>query len=235
MNAETEEVIIEDRIKPDDWAELEPNQTTEQKRTELEYAVRRFIYDGGIIQQIPMGATSVPDGLMVFPLRQTLVSQKEITQRDEKRQAKVMDRLTRDGKAVAAMNIHLNSASSTVALCQLLDCTNDRLQRLIRDHFPTDPRAVRFTSRSRDDRTAALVAKVQEALRAGHVGIYAVAEYCGISASSIRDLVRNHGVNVGRGQVQSCCGGFLKKDAMNCPRCGALTNNGKRKINETEP
>lgn len=161
-----------------------------------------FEAKGGAVTAVPIGATGI-DGMGLAPLTFTSVDSERKKQAKEFR-LKAQTHSRDDDLALVAQIHQLKLvARSNVELYRAMTCTNDRLQRLLRDYLKDDETVDRFRSMSREDRTERdnrfLLAAVKEQLANGVKGVHAIGRACGASGQRVSALAKLYKLTIPRG------------------------------------
>ncbi len=168
----------------------------------LEELQAEFLAKGGAITAVPIGATGL-DGMGLAPLTFTSVDAERKKQAKEFR-LKAQTHSREDDLALVAQIHQLKGvARSNIELYRALTCTNDRLQRLLRDYLKDDETVDRFRAMSREDRTERdnrfLLEAVKEQLEQGVKGVHAIGRACGASGQRVSALAKRYRLTIPRG------------------------------------
>lgn len=201
-----------DTICADDWADCIAC-SKERIRLELADKIAEFQQNRGEIVEIPPGFMT---GKTEFS--SLMISNKsgnfspEEVKAYAKRKAEGINRRTRSGdaEAVKILGELLDTAQNTKALSAALECSDNRVQRLIAEYFATDSRADRFRHRDRDmqkhEREMELVKKIRECVARGMVGTWAICREVHARFDSVTQVSRKYRIEIPRGK-----GGFRVK------------------------
>lgn len=118
-----------------------------------------------------------------------------------------------DAEAVAMLRGLLDTAPHATFLAKQLQCSDNRVQRLLLEHFATDERADRFRHRDRDqqklDSEKQLVEKIRQCLADGMIGTWPICKACHSSFSAVTAANKKYKLEIPRGK-----GGFRKKEVL---------------------
>lgn len=194
------EVVIDDAISADDWAAAEPVVTQEEKRRELSEQVDLYIRRGGTIDEVPMGATARYIVDFTSKLKTTSVFSAEHRSTHMIAQLVAIEKRYKgkDAELVKEVNAQLALSRNALEICKVIQCSECKLQRLLREYFPDDERAHRLKRRNQDDKLAALAVKAKRAVGEGIQGINNIARYCGVSYETLLKHEANLGVSIPR-------------------------------------
>lgn len=248
-------------VEPDDWAFAEPKAAPLSISDELQRQVDEFLAQGGRIQTFETGETAigVNQPLWSFPAGKAATpDQQRRKEADANRLRKVVTRHAGDAVLVAKLNLELGNAKSLTDLCQVCNCSSEKLWRIFRDHFSDDKRADRFRKRTREqgilDRENALLAKIKQAQADGIRGVWNLAKHCGVSYDRLSMLNKKHklGLVLGKGDNREgrepsapkraykgnaqcrndACRAAVVASAHYCQSCGTITDRGLEKGSE---
>lgn len=201
-----------DTICADDWADCIAC-PKERIRLELADKIAEFQKNKGEIVEIPSGFMT---GKTEFS--SLMISNKsgnfsaEEVKAYAKRKAEGINRRTRSGDAEAVKTIEsmLGTAPNTKALSAALECSDNRVQRLIAEYFATDTRADRFRHRDRDmqkhEHDLELARKIRDCLARGMIGTWPICKEVHASFESVTQVARKYRIEIPRGK-----GGFRVK------------------------
>lgn len=260
MNDRVLEADDDTLVSPDDWASLEPKAAPLSASEELQRQVDEFLANGGHIKEFEPGESAIPthQPLWSFPVGKAAAPDPVLRKKhDDLRLSQVKKRIAGDAKMVEMIHPLLDTAQTLKELYTALDCSSEKLWRVLRDHFPTDKRADRFRKRTREEgvaqREAELVEKIKEAQEAGVRGIWNITKHCNSNYDNVTavnkkynlGLVLNKGDNregrampvkpakrvyQGNAKCENAgCGARIVVQAHYCPHCGTITARGKEK------
>ena len=110
-----------------------------------------------------------------------------------------------DAEAVEMMKTLLDTAPHATFLVKELQCSANRIQRLLAESFPDDPRADKFRHADRDmkkqDHEQELIAKIQQYMAIGMIGTYPIAKACGASFTTISLINKKYKLGIPRGKT----------------------------------
>lgn len=168
----------------------------------LQDLMAEFEAKGGEVKEVAIGATALV-GIGLPPLTFT---NHDADRRDraKERRLKLQSHTREDDLALVAIIHQLKGvARSNIELYRAMSCTNDRLQRILRDYLEADETVDRFRAMSREDRTERdnrlLLAAVKEQLAQGVKGTHAIGRACGTSAQRISALAQRYKLTIPRG------------------------------------
>lgn len=202
-----------DLICADDWSEVVAC-PKDRIRLELEQKVAEFQKNNGRITEIKPG---VMVGKTEFAGRMVTnnsgkFSAEEVKAYVQRKTDGVHSRIrSQDAEAVAMLQTLMDDAPNATFLAKQLQCSDNRLQRLLLEHFPTDERADKFRHRDRDqqklDTEKQLVEKIRRCLADGMIGIWPICKVCHASFEAVTAANKKHKLGIPRGK-----GGAKKKE-----------------------
>lgn len=168
----------------------------------LEELQAEFLAKGGAIVEVPIGATGL-DNMGLAPMTFTNVDAERKKQAKQMRLKAQTHSREDDLALVAQIHQMKGVVRSNIELYRALTCTNDRLQRILRDYLKDDETVDRFRSMSREERTERdnrfLLAAVKEQLAAGTKGVHAIGRACGVSGQRVSSLAKRYKLTIPRG------------------------------------
>lgn len=168
----------------------------------LEELQAEFLAKGGAIVEVPIGATGL-DGMGLAPMTFTNVDAERKKQAKQMRLKAQTHSREDDLALVAQIHQMKGVVKSNIELYRALTCTNDRLQRILRDYLKDDETVDRFRSMSREERTERdnrfLLAAVKEQLAQGVKGFHSIGRACGTSGQRISALAKRYKLTIPRG------------------------------------
>lgn len=185
--------LIEDTevfIPADAWATLTPPAPP----APIDDMVAAFLAAGGKIHQVDPGVSATDvSGVRVLTMPSTKFdAHQQLAHATAKASKRSRQARAGDLEAVALVKAMLPTASSAVAIANALYCTEDKLQRLLREYFADEPMADRFRRLDRDARNKEVedqvVPAVRKAIADGMVGIYAIAKHVGICTKRLNEI-----------------------------------------------
>lgn len=168
----------------------------------LEELQAEFLAKGGSVTTVPIGATGL-DNMGLAPLTFTNVDADRKKKAKESRLKAQTYSREDDLALVAVLHSLKDSARSNVELYRAMTCTNDRLQRLLRDYLKDDDTVDRFRAMSREDRIELgnkhLLAAVKAEIAKGTKGVHVIGSACGVSGQRVSQLAKRYGLTIERG------------------------------------
>lgn len=204
-----------DTICADDWADCIAC-PKERIRLELADKISEFQKNKGKIVEVPAGvmtgATDFSALLVTNNRRNNMFSDDEVKAYVKRRNAGINQKIrSGDAEAVKILDSMLDTAPNTKALSAALECSDNRVQRLIAEYFTTDTRADRFRHRDRDmqkhEHELELVKKIRDCLARGMIGTWPICKEIHASFESVTQVSRKYRIEIPRGK-----GGFRVKD-----------------------
>jgi len=202
----------EDVVPADGWASIvAANHETAHELLARQMA--EYEANGGKVTVLEPGASGVEYGWgMVSVMR--VAPEPEVERLHTRDQSKKrMNTEARDKALIAAITIELEKGPlKTSHITKALNCSDDLLQRILREHFPDDQRADHLRRAGRDTaaeaaRTQAAVQKIYDAIAAGIVGYAPIGRHCHMDPSRVKQLDSLYHIGVPKGRPGSKPGG----------------------------
>ena len=198
---------IEDVISADDWSGIVlcPR---ERIRQELEVKMVEFQKNKGQITVIKQGATAnstVAFASTLVTNKSKQFSQKELNAYAKRKADKLHYKYRNDDpSAVAMLQGLLDTAPNATFLLKQLQCSADRVQRLLSEYFAADPRADKFRHRDREEQKLEnemiLAAKIRQCLADGMAGTWPICKHLHASFAAVALVNKKYKLDIPRGK-----------------------------------
>lgn len=151
---------------------------------------REFLERGGVIQQIETGATAIDYGARGTPSinndRYTVEEQLAYRQRKDAQAAAKHSRVHEP--FIGPINAAMDTAQSQLELAERVGISPNKLRRILRTHFASDPRLTKFLKEGSQLDREDVVRRARAAIRGGVIGLGNLAEAVGVSKETLRRL-----------------------------------------------
>lgn len=200
----------EDAISADDWSGIVccPR---ERARADLERQIEEFQRNGGAVQEIPVGVVVESAFSPTITSGSSKFTQAEIKAHAKRKADNLHYKVrTGDAEAVVMLGTLLDIAPNATFLARQLNCSFERVQRLLAEHFSGDRRADKFLRKDRDtkkaENEAEIAAKIKAALADGVIGAWSVAKLCGASFATVAKVSKKYRLHIPRGRASRSSG-----------------------------
>lgn len=201
--------IIEDEgddgISGDDWSGIVccPR---ERVRLDLERKIAEFQISGGQIVEVAAGIMSNSNANFnssMITNSGSRFSSEEIRAYADRKSKKLNNKIrSGDAESVELLKVYLDNATSSLSLAAQIGCSVDRMQRLLSEYFPEDPRADKFRHKDRDkkkaDNEAVLAEKIKLAIASGVAGKTPICRVVHASLASVTRVSKKYKLDVSR-------------------------------------